>query len=244
MGCSVRISDFIDTTNRAQSSDEIFSAYENALAEIGLDRIMYSALNNHPIYDSVNSPSVMRNYPDDWITHYVENGYIQSDPVRKQAIRARAPFIWREMMAKSKLTRAEKNVMVEGEAAGLHDGCAVPLHGPYGEVMGVGLASSLGGVDIERHLGVVHALTVQFHTAYSSLAMPELSSGHPVHLTPREREVLQWCALGKSNWAIGEILNISEHGVEFHVRNILSKLSADSRITAVVKALHLGLISA
>ena len=61
-------------------------------------------------------------------------------------------------------------------------------------------------------------------------------------LTRRELEVLKWCAAGKSNWAIGEILGISEHGVDFHMRNILRKLDADTRVTAVVKALHGGLI--
>lgn len=65
----------------------------------------------------------------------------------------------------------------------------------------------------------------------------------PVHLTAREHEILQWCAMGKGNWAISEILHISEHGVDFHLRNVLRKLDADSRVTAVVKGLRLGLIN-
>ncbi|SIS52596.1 regulatory protein, luxR family [Insolitispirillum peregrinum] len=42
---------------------------------------------------------------------------------------------------------------------------------------------------------------------------------------------------------IGELLHISEHGVDYHFRNILRKLEADSRITAVVKGLYYGVIS-
>jgi len=84
-------------------------------------------------------------------------------------------------------------------------------------------------------------LSVQFHTAYTGLSKP-VGEAAP-RLTPREREILSWCAQGKSAWVVGEILHIAEHSVEWHLRNIFRKLNVDSRITAVVKALHLGLIS-
>jgi DNA-binding CsgD family transcriptional regulator len=38
-------------------------------------------------------------------------------------------------------------------------------------------------------------------------------------------------------------LNIAENSVEWHLKNIFRKLGVDSRVTAVVKALHLGLIT-
>jgi len=55
--------------------------------------------------------------------------------------------------------------------------------------------------------------------------------------------VLLWCARGKSNWAIGEILSVSEAAVKFHVSNCIRKLEADSKITAVLRAIRLGLIT-
>lgn len=61
-------------------------------------------------------------------------------------------------------------------------------------------------------------------------------------LTPRELEVLQLLAEGLSNRAIGNRLDISEHTVKFHVNAILSKLGAQSRTEAVVRATRLGLI--
>ena len=61
-------------------------------------------------------------------------------------------------------------------------------------------------------------------------------------LTPRESEVLQLLAEGLSNKAIAHRLSISEHTVKFHVNAIMSKLSAQSRTEAVVRATQLGLI--
>jgi DNA-binding CsgD family transcriptional regulator len=62
-------------------------------------------------------------------------------------------------------------------------------------------------------------------------------------LTGQEIECLRWCKEGKTNWEIGAILRISEKTVEFHLGNAMKKLGAGNRITAVVRALKLGLIA-
>lgn len=61
-------------------------------------------------------------------------------------------------------------------------------------------------------------------------------------LTPREREVLQLVAEGLTNKAIAQQLHISDHTVKFHVNALMSKLGAQSRTEAVVRATRLGLI--
>ena len=50
-----------------------------------------------------------------------------------------------------------------------------------------------------------------------------------VHLTPREREVLDLVVTGATNKAIGERLFISEKTVSVHVSNLLAKLGASTR---------------
>jgi len=61
-------------------------------------------------------------------------------------------------------------------------------------------------------------------------------------LTPREIEVLAQIAAGNSNKRIADLLAITEETVKGHVRNILSKLSADDRTHAVTSALRRGII--
>ena len=62
-------------------------------------------------------------------------------------------------------------------------------------------------------------------------------------LTSRERDVLEWLALGLSNRAIAERLGISEHTVKFHVTAIYGKLGVSSRAEAVRRAARGGLIT-
>jgi DNA-binding NarL/FixJ family response regulator len=61
-------------------------------------------------------------------------------------------------------------------------------------------------------------------------------------LTAREDEVLQLLAHGLTNRAIAHELGITQHTVKFHVNAIMSKLDAQSRTEAVVRASQLGMI--
>lgn len=232
----MRVDDFIEATNQAGTPDQVFDLFQRAAAEFGFDRIMYRALRNHP---DVVLPCVARSYPDEWMAHYVAKGYVDTDPVGHRCLASSLPFRWWDTVAGA---RGDASVIFhEAEEVGLKDGVAVPIHGAAGECVGVGFASSVGKTEARVHLPRLQLLSVQFHTAYSALTRPTPPEGP--RLTPREREILQWCAKGKSAWAIGQILGIAEHSVEWHLRNVFRKLNVDSRITAVVKALHLGLIS-
>lgn len=61
-------------------------------------------------------------------------------------------------------------------------------------------------------------------------------------LTERELEVLELIVGGCSNAAIAERLHITVGTVKTHVRNILSKLCAEDRTQAAVRALRSGLV--
>ena len=61
-------------------------------------------------------------------------------------------------------------------------------------------------------------------------------------LTPREVEVLQLLAEGLPNKNIAMHLHISEHTVKFHVNALMSKLGAQNRTEAVVRATRLGIL--
>jgi RNA polymerase sigma factor (sigma-70 family) len=64
-----------------------------------------------------------------------------------------------------------------------------------------------------------------------------------VALTPREREVLDWVAAGKTNREIATILGASPRTVEKHLERIYEKIGIETRTAAVmrpIKALRRG----
>ncbi|MEZ2143485.1 LuxR C-terminal-related transcriptional regulator, partial [Bradyrhizobium sp. DN5] len=63
-----------------------------------------------------------------------------------------------------------------------------------------------------------------------------------VVLSEREKQCLRWVEEGKSSWAIGVILKVSENTVNFHVKNAMRKLETTSRTQCVVKARRQRLI--
>ena len=76
-------------------------------------------------------------------------------------------------------------------------------------------------------------------------AAPRTGSGRSApaqQLTPRELEVLEHVALGRTNREIAEGFVISVGTVKNHVEHIIAKLEASDRTQAVVRALELGLI--
>lgn len=232
----MRIDDFIAATNAASSQTELIRLFELALGEFGYDRFLYSSLRGR----GSDLAALARNYPDEWMRIREARNYRVNDPLRQRAGHARAPFTWAQVM-QSKISRAQRLLMEEAHEFGLRDGVAIPIYLPQGEISGFGIASSVGGTDPNAHLTQLYVIGLQFHTVWSAMNAPQVVA--LPRLTTREVEVLKWCAQGKSNWAIGEIMGISEHGVHYHLRNILRKLQVDSRTTAVVKAYHLGLIS-
>jgi DNA-binding CsgD family transcriptional regulator len=68
-------------------------------------------------------------------------------------------------------------------------------------------------------------------------------AGGCLRVTRRESQVLGWIAAGKSDWAIGRILNISGKTVNFHVENAKRKFGVGTRVQAVVAAMREGVIS-
>jgi DNA-binding NarL/FixJ family response regulator len=63
-----------------------------------------------------------------------------------------------------------------------------------------------------------------------------------LHVTPREREVLELIASGQANKQIAASIGISEDTVKRHVTHILEKLGVNDRAQATAEAIRRGII--
>lgn len=71
---------------------------------------------------------------------------------------------------------------------------------------------------------------------------PPVEKDAPVHLTPRQLDVLQGMAAGQPNKRIALNLGLSEGTVKLHVAAVLDALGAANRTQAVLRAQELGLV--
>lgn len=247
----ISLEQFIEETNRASSSEKIFSLYQKALGQYGYDSICYCLVTDHPTYGLKANHGAMQNYPDDWIKYYFENDYKSIDPVLQFCFKTNEIFSWDALIQSKELANDEQLLMDQAAEAKLLNGLAVPIHGLKGELTAIGIASTSGKAEMKKDiLSKIRALSIQFHAAYiekeSQLTKIErlklIEDRQKIQLTEREREILLWMSEGKSDPVISEILGISHATVRFHINNIFKKLGVNERILAVVVAIRYGLI--
>jgi len=244
-GSSVDLIEFIEQTSKAETVGQLFSLLENVMENYGFDRVLFSLMTDHASIGKPSGHGIMRNYPGEWMAYYADRKYEDADPVRQYVVQAPAPFTWSFLEDHLQLMPDQQKVMDEAREAGLYHGIAIPMRGPMGAIAGIGAASSAaGGSDISRDtLALVNAACQQFYASFIGLEQKTVPSAQEgVSLTEREKEVLKWCAQGKTTWEIGVILGLSEAGVLFHLRNVMKKFNTSSRVYAVMQAVRFGLI--
>ena len=130
---------------------------------------------------------------------------------------------------------------------GFRTGISMALHLPDGKhfLLGVDRDAPLPNDDdaLVRLMADLQLLAVHAQGAAIRLLNPEpvLQADVP-HLTPSEREVLKWTMEGKSARDVADILGMSENTVNFHLRNVMSRMDVSSKHQAVRKAMAAGLI--
>jgi DNA-binding CsgD family transcriptional regulator len=241
----MRITEFIEQSNAAETPDEVFRLFCEAAAAFGYDRVAFAAVT--PAAQEAMAlkdlkPVVVLNFPEDWREHWFEKRYYEIDPILALTPQRGAPFLWDDVVAREPLSTKQKLLFNESTEAGLHNGLSVPVHGPRGESYVVSLATDDRVCDNGAQFGNLQILATQFLLAYSHVARKPSETGRGLHLTERERECLTWTARGKSAWAISEIIGVSEHTVNFHLKSVMKKLDTANRVSAVVTAVRLGLI--
>lgn len=152
------------------------------------------------------------------------------------------PIYLDEMAALDALTPREATHLEQYRLQGVENGLGLQVFGPNGR-NGI-LAIDLGDtVRLRRDLLELLRWNCQvMHLRYCELLIPAL--GKMPSLSRREAEILSWVARGKSNVTIAEILGISAHTVDAHLRRIYLKLGVYDRMSAALRGLGFGLIPA
>ncbi|WOH52627.1 LuxR family transcriptional regulator [Bradyrhizobium sp. sBnM-33] len=226
---------FIEATQNVASAAVLKKLFLSAVAEEGYENAVFARANNRRL---VSIP--WSEFPAGYLNTYKAEEWDRIDPVVQRVHSARGPFRWSDTHPRGGFTQEQKSFFEQCRELGVHSGITIPIHGIGREVDLISLSLRAKHQVPSQRLTHVYMLSVQYWLKYCELA--DQREHEVVSLTSQELECLRWCKEGKTNWEIGEILNISEKTVEFHLSNGMRKLGAGNRITAVIIAIRRGLI--
>ncbi len=236
---------FLDRLHAAGDPDALRGVFQDAVSAFGFKYFAYHIVRISGVGNRL--PYLISNYPDEWVSHYFAEGYQHADPVLDELPNRKVPFRWSEVTPPETLTAKQKRLFDEATDAGVRDGMTIPLHGRTNFAT-VSLVPGGTAAEVAQNYRVygnlIHLMALYYHAHAASILLDRALSTprQKSLLSPREREVLQWTAQGKTSWDISTILGISEKGVEFHLDSVKRKLQVVNRTHAVVKAVMLGLI--
>lgn len=183
---------------------------------------------------------IWSDYPQKWQETYLQQRYERIDPTVPHCQKTTNPIIWNEQFFQS----AKADFMLEeARSYGLHHGISLAVHTRFGTKTMMSFvrdksltASPEESRQLQNYSQLISACT---HQVAHQLLETDIKG--PT-LTKRERECLQWIAIGKPTPEIADIMNVSDSTVAFHVKNILRKLDVHTRPQALAKAMRMGLV--
>lgn len=225
---------------QCENEEQIKVMIERMSNRLGFDYYFYRA--RFVLDHTRRIDRILSNYPAAWLQQYKHDDLARIDPAVQHAHSTLTPLVWDPHVH---IDAEQARFVGEAQRHGLATGVSFPVHNKDGDIGVFSLA--LGTQDVYAH-GLIQEnlyfgafIANCIHDRMRPLVKEKaLSLNAP--LTPRELECLNWIACGKSTWETAKILNLSEHGVLHHVRNIMRKFDVTSRHQAVSKAAYCGLI--
>lgn len=223
--------DFVVAIEKLKSADEVWNRFIRFSSGFGLP---HGALVDVPgPGEQLEDTAWYLSCPAEWRQRYFERNYFRNDPAALHLQRSTDPYTWCDTLASPHYTTAQRRIVHEASEFGMHGGFVVPLVGLTRTAI-IELAGTNKDLST-REKAELHLAAVSANSRLRAIWKPRKHGLPP--LSQREREVLQWAAVGKSDWEIGEILSISEKTANAHIENVKRKYGVTSRIHAVVKGM-------
>ncbi|MCI5073410.1 autoinducer binding domain-containing protein [Oricola sp.] len=183
------------------------------------------------------------NYPREWQNRYVEDGYLQIDPVVTKAKHGPPIFTWSAKEAKCMGRREVSRMFSAAEDFGIRSGLSISVPVGFRNRMIFTLATSSADPYVRDDIDpVTAAVSVAFVHARLSNANQDVSLATDIRLSPREAECLRWFAEGMTMPDIALNVGVSYRSVRSYLDEATRKLGAANNRQAASTAIRLGLI--
>ena len=236
-----RTLDFVERLQQLTDVEAISQAIVKELEWFGFSCVTSFTLPGPGV--ALQDGIMLNNRPPEYTQRYFERNYLAHDPAIKELRTNLNPYTWSDLRNTRKMNKVEKTILDEASEFGFSDGFIIPIVTPSGSrslFCPCGPEPDL----TQRARAAVELIGIYSHNALRrALTRMKKDEVPRPPLTPREREIMQWVAAGKTDDEIGDILSLSATTVTSHVENAKKKLDAFRRTYAVVQALRYGEIS-
>ena len=234
------IQEFIDCSQKATDIDQLMALFAKKIAPLGFDKFTCITMADPDLHKQ--ETLMLLHWPKEWLDYYMQNHYEQHDRIFQIALKRSLPFKWTDDFVQKGMTKPQLKIFNEAAEVGIINGYTIPIYGPDTLPACVNIVGQDLDVDPAVFPGL-HLMGVYLHSAATRISNSYKKKHDYAPLTPRETECLKWVSLGKTNWEIGKILNISQTTVRTHIDNVKEKLGVITSTQAVAIAISEGVIA-
>lgn len=222
---------------------DIENAYRIALGfakNIGFQ--FFAISTTYPTKNNQANTIRRNNYPLDWNNEYEQKNLKLIDPVVAHCNHSMMPVLWSENLFCKVPSLWEALV-----AQGLEHGWSQSFHDEESGLCSIlSLARShcpITAMELYENLGFSVFMCSHLH-ALIAQSLPKSPAKPPgPHLSPREIDVLELAADGKTAEQSAKILNLSARTIHFHIQSAIDKLGVSNKIAAIIAALKAGYLN-
>lgn len=183
----------------------------------------------------------INNYPKEWNEQYEQLHYSAIDPVIAHCNHSMMPVVWDEAL----FSDAPK--LWHGlQQQGLQYGWSQSFHHEKSGFCSILSLTRkhcpISPLELYEHFGYIFYAASHLSELFARTLPKQPAKPRQPHLSPRELEILQLSAGGKTAYEISKILSLSERTVNYHVQNVIEKLNVCNKISAVIAAARAGII--
>ena len=229
---------------RARSVEELWEHHTAHMAQYGFDRMLY-AYTCFQGGNSLGDPDdalVLTNHAPDYVEAYVSKGLFRDAPMMNWASRNTGSISWRHMQSECferSNSNGIRNVLELNRRFGVVAGYTISFPMAIKRAAaGIGLAARVGlDQNAVDEIWAEHGEDIEIINHVAHLAITQLpATGQSRILTPRQREVLELVADGKSVQDIALLLDRKAATVDKHLRGARDSLGVETTAQAVRKA--------
>lgn len=234
----------IDRILNCNAIEQVWELHAEKMREYGFDRMLYGSnrFRTHGEFGDLTDAIILTNHDQDYVDLFLGDALYLHAPMAVWSANNTGACSWQwaaDRRARGETTENENRLLDLNASMGVTAGYSISFEQPSERSKSaIGLVADRGVTQPEveeiwgEHGEEITLLNKVMNLKISTLPFERKDK----RLTPRQREVLQWVADGKTLKDISIILDLNQATVEKHLRLARDTLNVDTTAQAILKA--------